>query len=124
VTGERGSGRLEFTVEKFNPATVLGVAGAVDFHGADRLANQLTALLVSGVRRLVVDLTDVEFLGAAGANILRDCSRLTEASHRPVDLVCPTRAIRRVLTATGVDGLLAVYDSLSEALDVSHRCEY
>jgi anti-sigma B factor antagonist len=84
----------------------LEVSGEVDITTVHTLAHALEATADNGVRRLVVDLDGVGFIGATGLNALVSA----HAAHRDAgkDLhVSTTRASTlRLFTATGLDHLL------------------
>ncbi|NUT99587.1 MAG: STAS domain-containing protein [Saccharothrix sp.] len=87
------------------------VSGEVDAATADVLRAELVAQLANGPARLVVDLTDVDFLGARGIAVLVDVDRRARRVHVPVTVVAPTSRVLKPLWATGAHLVLHVCPS-------------
>lgn len=88
---------------------VVHVRGEVDVLTAPRLTELLVTRLRGAIRTLVIDLSEVDFLGAAGLSALVHAELL--ARHRGVTLrvvAGDNRAALRPLTVTGLAGLLDV----------------
>jgi len=90
---------------------IVSVAGEVDLVTAPVLADELRA---AGVRTLVVDLSEVSFLGAAGLSVLH-ASAGRERGR--TGLVANTRAVLRPLSVVAFDAA-PVFPSLPVALRV------
>ncbi|GAA1703472.1 STAS domain-containing protein [Fodinicola feengrottensis] len=93
--------------------TVLGVIGEIDMTTAGDLGTAIAAALVEQPGRLILDLSAVTFLASAGLNVLVTANN--EAAM-PVGIVASGPAVVRALEVTGLDGVLAVYSTLAEAL--------
>jgi anti-sigma B factor antagonist len=85
----------------------LAVDGEVDVATAGPLRDALTAVLnESGITRLVVDFTKVDFLDSTGISALVAAHRLAQANRTQFLVInCQPQALR-VLEITGVDRLL------------------
>lgn len=101
-------------------AVVLGVRGDVDGFTAPRLRTALAAAFdrLDG-RPLIVDLTDVTFLGSPGLRVLRDSAE--EAVHHhgllPLRIVVDeTRPVIRPIEIVGLDEVLALFHNVDHAL--------
>jgi anti-sigma B factor antagonist len=92
------------------------VAGEIDLCTAPVLRRALAEAERPAVEAIVVDLSEVEFLGAAGLSVLVAAARRAEARRRPFARVVRARALRRVLEVTGVGQELTSYPSLSDAV--------
>ena len=90
---------------------VVALAGELDMVHAPTVAETLDALSDSE-RPMIVDLTELTFIDSSGIHaILRP-----RPQHGTVLLVCPPGNIHRVLSVTKIDRVLAVYETLTEAL--------
>lgn len=100
-------------------AVVLGVDGEIDGLTAPRLRAAVDAAFdqLDG-RPLVVDLTDVTFLGSPGLQVLLDSAR-EAVDHRGTlrIVVDHTRPVIRPIELTGLDAVLTLFHSVTEALD-------
>jgi anti-sigma B factor antagonist len=109
-------GSLGLATDWLEPdVAVLSVAGDLDMLTAPRLAQALDELLSREPRTIVVDLSEVSFLGSAGlAAIVTAHERA--ASHEVLRIVAQPRETRRTFTMTGLDDLLALYPTRKAAL--------
>jgi anti-sigma B factor antagonist len=94
---------------------VLSVAGDLDMLTSPELAQALEEVLGREPRTVVVDLSEVSFLGSAGLAVLVTAHERAEPRDM-LRIVAPTRATRRIFTMTGLDELLALYPSRDAAL--------
>ena len=94
---------------------VIELEGEVDVYTAPQLKQQMISLLEGGSRRMVVDLTKVEYLDSTALGVLiGGLKRMREQDGNMV-LVCPSPRIRRVFEITGLDKIFDIYNSTDEA---------
>jgi anti-sigma B factor antagonist len=100
-------------------ALVVTVAGEIDVLTVQRLRAAVTAgfdQLRDG-EILVVDLTNVTFLGSPGLQALVEVTRAARRRHEPLRIVVDnTRPVVRPIQLTGLDGILALYGTVEQAL--------
>lgn len=97
---------------------ILSVRGEVDMASVPRLQAALEEAQRGG-KTLVVDLTEVGFLDSAGLSTL-----LTVSKSAPHQLrVVAAGEIVRPIELTGLDKLLAVYDTLAAAVAAEDRSQ-
>lgn len=94
----------------FDAALLVGSdLGSLNPVALDRLSNQLERMVSEGHRRIVVDLSDVSEIGAAGLGILvRAHQELAERSGELIVVGDPLDALQR----TGLDRVIAVWNSM------------
>jgi anti-sigma B factor antagonist len=110
---------LTVTVRPVPPdAVVLAVRGAVDLSTSPLLQNALLAHLRDAASQVVVDLTGVSFLSAAGLTVLVNVKQAAVAAGSSVCLVARTRVVLLPLTITGLDGEFDIYPELADASPV------
>jgi anti-sigma B factor antagonist len=95
---------------------LLAVFGELDMHTTPSLLEALARPEVVGTGNLVIDLSGVTFLGAAGINALLAAARLRR--HRRTHLVGLTASpsVRRAVEITGAGDLLILHDDLDQCL--------
>lgn len=99
-------------------AVVVTVSGEVDALTAPTLRAQLdSALAEAGDGPVVVDLTDVSFLASRGLATLVDAHRDASARTPLRVVVDHTRPVIRPLQLSGLDGVLALFSDVEEALE-------
>ena len=96
-------------------ATVVHVVGEIDTLTAPVLRAQLDEHLPV-VPLLVLDLSDVTFLGSAGLAVLVAAKDAADARSHTLRLVCGSRIVVRALEATGLLTLFEVADGVPQAL--------
>ncbi|MGX1809411.1 STAS domain-containing protein [Nocardia sp. NPDC055321] len=94
-------------------AMVLSASGEVDMVSAPKLSAAVAEALAGESPVLVMDLTDVGFFGSAGLSVLVEALEVTAGRQFRVVASAP---VRRPVELTGLGDLLAVYDTLDEAL--------
>jgi len=85
-------------------AVLVTARGDLDSATADDLAALLSDRLWAAPEQLVVDLSEVDFLGVAGVRVLLHAALQAEQSGTGLLVVTGTRpAVRRALQVTGAD---------------------
>ena len=97
-------------------AAVVTLPAEVDVTNADQVREELLAVLNRSAALLIADLSQTIFCDSAGVSALARALRRAEASQSQMRLVVGTSPVRRVLALTGLDRLLEIYPSVTEAL--------
>jgi anti-sigma B factor antagonist len=99
-------------------AVVLTVAGEIDLFTAPRLRAALRdAFDHAGEGPVVLDLSQVTFLGSAGLLLLVDAVREEQKRPGPLRVVVDhARPVIRPLELTGLDDLLSLYHTVDQAM--------
>ncbi len=100
------------------PAAVVALVGEHDAYSAQRLDNELTALLDEG-RRIVVDLRETTFIDSTTLSVLLGARRRAEQSSLGFALVLPDQKytqVNQILDLTGLGSAFAIVGKLDEAL--------
>jgi anti-sigma B factor antagonist len=93
---------------------VIRLEGEVDVYTAPQLKQAMIALLGKGAKRIVIDLTKVEYLDSTALGVLiGGLKRLREADGNLL-LICPSARIKRVFEITGLDKIFEMYASEEE----------
>jgi anti-sigma B factor antagonist len=95
---------------------VVTLTGEVDATTAGQLRDVLEARAPSGTRRLIVDLSGLEFMDSMGMHVLMRVHRTLEERGGWLSLVAPQHAVMRLLRLSGVEQAIPIYDSISEAV--------
>ncbi|WP_312870543.1 STAS domain-containing protein [Gordonia asplenii] len=100
-------------VEGVTQATI---TGSVDAASIDDFTGHLAAACAAGTGRLVLDMSDVDFLGVDGIAALHAAARTVSNSGGAI-AVAGGRAVARPLRRTGITRLVPVFDWLPMAFD-------
>ena len=98
------------------PAVVIALPAEIDMANADRVGQQLRSALTPGVATVIADMTATRFCDSSGINMLVRAHQQAAANGTVLRLVVASTAVLRTLTLLGLDDLLAIYPSLSQAL--------
>jgi anti-sigma B factor antagonist len=101
--------------ESVDEAVVVRVAGELDQATADELSDCLSGAVraVTPPARVVVDLTEVSFLGACGIGVLLDHQDLCLSRGSALVVVASTSSVLRPLEVLELTGALGVRPCLS-----------
>ena len=94
---------------------VVEVAGELDVCSSHTLREKLTATPVLDASRLVVDLSRLRFIDSTGIGVLAMAARRL-ALEAGLTIVCPEGRVCRALTLAGLDRVVPLYSTRSEAL--------
>ena len=96
---------------------LLEVFGELDLASAPRLCARLDTARAERVRRLVVDLTGVDFCDSTGLRALMGAStELRHAGGRLAVVLLPDGAVARLFDVAGIRESLPTFDTQGEAL--------
>jgi anti-sigma B factor antagonist len=98
------------------PAVVVALPAEIDMANADRAGQQLGSAIAPGVRTVIADMVGTRFCDSSGISMLVRAHGQAAANGTELRLVVASPAVLRTLTLTGLDQLLAIYPSLSQAL--------
>ncbi len=92
------------------------ISGSLDTAGANSVATKLAELAADPKKSVVIDLTGIRFLASIGIGALIACAKTVKARGGKLALVVDqASSVMMSLEATGVDQLIPVFKSTSEA---------
>ena len=91
--------------------TVVQVSGELDIATAPQLSDHLIALIRDG-HRIVVELTEVEFMDSSGLEVLLRCHRAAECAGTGLILRRPSRRVVRLLELSGLTSYFLIETEL------------
>jgi anti-anti-sigma factor len=101
-------------VEQHDGAVVVRLAGELDLYNADDIRHVLATAIDAGAGRIVVDMTEVDFVDSTALGVLIEAR--SKLGHDGVLLAAPRLETRRTLEVSGLDRHLPVHDSVDGAL--------
>lgn len=93
----------------------VAVAGEVDLLTAPQFA-AATDAAQSQTRAVLLDLSDVAFLGSAGLSVLVEASRRATDRSGRMAVLAPSRPALRAIEVTGLDAVLNVFEESDAAI--------
>jgi anti-sigma B factor antagonist len=95
--------------------SVVAVEGELDLSSAPNLKWTLIDLLDAGRTRLVVDLSRTTFMDSTALGVLIGVNRSLDIGSR-LAIVCAQPKVLNIFEFAGLDGILAIFPTLGEAL--------
>ena len=108
---------MELSVDRQSEIAVVTIVGSVDSVDSDALRTFLNNIIEAGQTRLVVDLSDMDFIVSMALGVFVQTYTRLRGADGFLRLVSPQPAILRVIKTTALDRLLPIYDSLAQALE-------
>lgn len=94
---------------------VLDIEGEVDVYTSPQLKQDLVQLTEQGVKRVIINLSKVEYLDSTGLGVLiGGLKRMREAGGN-LALVGPGMRIQRIFEITGLNKIFDIYPTSEEA---------
>lgn len=107
---------LRISVDQDERASVVRLHGELDANQAPGLRNLLAERVLTGPGHLVVDVSRLTFIDSSGLATLIAVHKGTQAAGTSLVLACPSPAVTKVLTLTGLRAVLATAPSVEQAL--------
>lgn len=108
---------MEITTEQIKHVELITVTGRVDSVEAVKLASALESAIQRGKYKIVVDMSQVEYMSSAGFRALGDAQRNSQRNQRGEVVLAQVPAIiREALELVGFTEYFHIEDSLPAAL--------
>jgi anti-anti-sigma factor len=101
-------------VDEVDGAIVVRLGGELDLYNAEQVRAALAGAIAREPARLVIDVTQVEFLDSTALSVLVEARRKLSAGQ--LRLAGPPPDTRRALEVSGLDRHLNVHDTVDDAL--------
>jgi anti-sigma B factor antagonist len=102
-------------VEAVGTACVVRLGGELDLYNADNVRIALADVCAKSPERVVVDLSEVEFIDSTALGVLIE-ARTKLDNRQSFLLAAPALETRRALQISGLDRHFSVHDTVPEAL--------
>jgi anti-sigma B factor antagonist len=106
---------LRFALGAEPGCTLLRLTGDVDFRSSPALREELLRLIDRGARRLILDLSDVEYVDSSGVGTLVEARRHLLREGGELFLASMRARVRGVFEIARLDRFFKITDSVDEA---------
>ena len=107
---------MEITATKHASATVLALAGRLDGLASPGLEKQVDALVASGERTLVLDLSKLDYVSSAGLRVFLTAAKKFKAAGGRATFAALPPSIREVFELSGFLTVLDVRADVAASL--------
>jgi len=108
---------MEVTTQEFKQCNLITAKGRVDSATASLLGEALDATTKNGRYKIVLDMSDVEYMSSAGMRVLivaqKECKKLNRGE---VVLAAVSQRIKEALELAGFIPLFTIYDDITSAV--------
>ncbi len=108
---------MEITTSQFKHCDLVKVSGRIDSGTAPKFAEELTKITSNGHFKIVIDLSDVQFLSSAGLRVListlKNCKRYNRGD---VVLAAVPANILSVFDLAGFTSIFKIFDDVTTAV--------
>jgi anti-sigma B factor antagonist len=105
-------------VDAIEDGRIVRLAGELDLYNAPAVREALTEATADGPKRVIVDLTQVEFIDSTALGVLIE-ARTKLPNWKGFLLAGPGLETRRALEISGLNRLFTVHETVDEALTTS-----
>ena len=95
-------------------ARVISISGEVDLMTAPELKESVYGVLDSGVKELVLDMSELDFIDSSGLGVLVGTLKRVRSAGGSICLVCGRDSVLKVLRLTGLDKVFTIYERLED----------
>jgi anti-sigma B factor antagonist len=106
------------STEQIDGAKLVRLVGELDLYNAQALRDVLSEICGDGPERVIVDLSEVEFIDSTALGALIE-ARTKMANRNAFMLAAPGLETRRALEISGLDRHFSIHESVDEALAAS-----
>jgi anti-anti-sigma factor len=106
---------LQLTTQEVGGHAVLRLKGELDIATIDVLRDDLRKARQTYGERIILDMTELEFMDSQGLSVIVNCHKTVTAAGGSLGLVAPRPIVRRTLEITGLTGRLDVFESVVAA---------
>lgn len=98
-----------------NKIRLIKMIGKLDITGVSTIENKFTGYCAGENPRVLVDLSDIEFLASIGIRLLILNAKSIFGRGGRMVLLNPSPDVRSVLEITGIPAIIPIYDGLESA---------
>jgi anti-anti-sigma factor len=107
---------MQIDISKQGQASVISATGSIDALSAEEVSKQYLETLDRGEKRLVADLSRVDFMSSAGLRVLLDVSKRARQASGDLRLAGASPSVEKMLKISGFTSILKCYPDVDSAV--------
>ncbi|HEY6932486.1 MAG TPA: STAS domain-containing protein [Marmoricola sp.] len=100
--------QLSIDTKRTDDEAFVKLGGELDMLSAPELSDHLKELLDGGAQRVVVDMTDLEFMDSSGLSAILGAHQAAEEAGSALTLVSPNERVIRLVNITGLGDVFEI----------------
>jgi anti-anti-sigma factor len=110
---------MEASFEQLGPVLLIAVSGRLDTLTAPRFDEKISPLLVGPHRRILLDVSGLDYISSAGLRSILQVAKAAEANGGKAGLFSVPAQVAEVLEIAGLSSRLDVYADCASALQAN-----
>jgi len=107
---------MDISEDRKADAVILALSGKLDAMTAKTFEDKILGVINSGTQRLVVDLSQLEYVSSSGLRVLLLAAKRLQGTDGKIVLCALKDQIRQVFDLAGFSSILSIYGSRDEAI--------
>jgi anti-sigma B factor antagonist len=107
---------MDISEDRKADAVILALSGKLDATTAKRFEDRILGVINSGTQRLVVDLSQLDYVSSSGLRVLILAAKRLQTVDGKIVLCSMKDHVRQVFDLAGFSSMLSIYASRDEAL--------
>ena len=107
---------MDISEDRKADALILALSGKLDAMTAKTFEDKILGVINSGTQRLVVDLSQLEYVSSSGLRVLLLAAKRLQGTDGKIVLCALKDQIRQVFDLAGFSSILPIYGSRDEAI--------
>lgn len=107
---------MEISESTRSGVVIFGLKGRLDASNANVLEDTLLASIGAGMRRLVVDCGQLDYISSAGLRVLLVAAKRLKGGDGQIALAALKEPIKEVFDIAGFSSIFHIYDTADEAV--------
>jgi anti-sigma B factor antagonist len=107
---------MDISEDRKADAVILALSGKLDAMTAKTFEDKILGVINSGTQRLVVDLSQLEYVSSSGLRVLLLAAKRLQGTDGKIVLCALKDQIRQVFDLAGFSSILPIYGSRDEAI--------
>jgi len=108
---------MEISTTEQGNVSIIEIKGRVDSANAQQFGEALSSPISGGMRNLVLDLANVDYMSSAGLRELVAAYKKTNKLAGDLRLVQPSERVQEILEIAGLDTVFRIFDSRVDAVN-------
>lgn len=110
---------MEITVERQGACVIARVDGRLDGTTMQEAERELVSLIEQGERRLLLDLTYMEYISSAGLRVVLSAAKKMRAAGGSMALFGLSANVQEIFRLSGFNKIFSIYATKEEALQAA-----